>query len=397
MTRLAIIIVSVLPVACGRSESMVSISGRAPRTAVVTRGDIQPRVLLTGEMKAKSSAKLNVPQGVGWQNSIRFLIDEGSLVEAGDVVVELDKSAFTADLEEKRLHVQQASLNLVAQRATSALTVMDKKIARDRADIAFKKAEIEAAVPKNLRPLREWQEFQLALKRARATLEQAEAALTAQQRAAKLEVRVAEIELEKLRRDLSRSEESLASLTLKAPRDGIVLVENHPWRNRPFRVGDVAQPGWTLAMLPDLSAMEVEAHLSDVDSGAIAVGDAVTCTLDAYPDIQFRGTVETISPVAKKRQHGSLRRAFVVAIALDRTDPERMRPGLSVKVERIGKKLEDVLLAPRGGLDFSGDAPVAVRADGSRAEVTLGPCDAHRCVIKDGLDEGDRLLVGGAR
>ena len=57
---------------------------------------------------------------------------------------------------------------------------------------------------------------------------------------------------------------------LNAPRDGIIVIGEHPWEGRKFHVGDTVQPGWTIVSLPDLSAgMEVRAELSDVDDGRV--------------------------------------------------------------------------------------------------------------------------------
>ncbi len=204
-----------------------------------------------------------------------------------------------------------------------------------------------------------------------------------------------EIEAEKNRRDLDTTEKGIAALTLRAPRGGILLVGQHPWEGRKFEAGDVTQPGWTVVELPDLGAMRVEAHLSDVDDGRLAAGAPGRCTLDAFPDLPFDGTVVELAPVAQAMAPRSLRRGFRVVVSLARTDPERMRPGMSVKVEVTGALVRGALLAPRAGLDLSGDEPAALLSDGRRAAVVLGPCDAHRCVVAGGLVPGQELRTRG--
>ena len=151
----------------------------------------------------------------------------------------------------------------------------------------------------------------------------------------------------------------------------------------------MVQPGWTVVELPELSAMRVEATLSDVDDGRVAAGARATCTLDAWPDQPLSGTVREVAPVAQEVGQRSLRRAFKVVVALDHTDPERMRPGMSVKVEVRGTPVVGGLTAPRAALDVA--APAAFLASGERVPVELGPCDAHRCVITKGLAEGQAL------
>ena len=93
--------------------------------------------------------------------------------------------------------------------------------------------------------------------------------------------------------------------------------------------------------------MKVVAQLSDVDDGRIAVGMRVRCTLDTYPDRVFEGEVVSISPIAKEENNRSLRRFFQVEVLLVESAPERMRPGMSVKVEVLVPPREPARLASK--------------------------------------------------
>jgi multidrug resistance efflux pump len=83
--------------------------------------------------------------------------------------------------------------------------------------------------------------------------------------------------------------------------------------------------------------MMVEAGLPDVDDGEVKVGMAARCTLDAHSDLVLTGRVVEVGPIARRAEGRGLRRHFPVRIALDGGDPERMRPGMSVKVEVLGE------------------------------------------------------------
>jgi multidrug efflux pump subunit AcrA (membrane-fusion protein) len=128
-----------------------------------------------------------------------------------------------------------------------------------------------------------------------------------------------------------------------------------------------------------------------VDDGRIAPGSEVLCILDAYPSTPYRGRVVDISPVARESQRSPLLRYFPVRIALEKTDAQRMRPGMSVRVEVLGPETRDALLVPRGAIDFNGGQPKALLASGGSAPVKLGPCSASECVIESGVSEGTRL------
>src|SRR5204863_1360272 len=105
----------------------------------------------------------------------------------------------------------------------------------------------------------------------------------------------------------------------------------------------------------------------------------------------FPGRIAEITPVAQEEVGRSLRRAYNVRIELDQGDPARMRPGMSVKVEVRPGAQDDVLLAPREGLDLAGASPKARLDAGGEVEVTLGPCNRDLCIVLSGLREGARL------
>jgi len=118
------------------------------------------------------------------------------------------------------------------------------------------------------------------------------------------------------------------------------------------------------------------------------------CTLDAFPSESFHGRVVDVSAVAQEAPRQPLLRSFPVRIQLDRLDLEKMRPGMSVRVEVLGPAVRGALLVPRAGLDLSAERPRARLAAGGFREVRLGPCDSSFCVVEQGLDEGTRLLGG---
>jgi multidrug efflux pump subunit AcrA (membrane-fusion protein) len=246
-------------------------------------------------------------------------------------------------------------------------------------------------VPEALLERRVHQERQLRLDRARIEMEKAEEDLRAFEASSKADLETRRIAVEKARREIETTEAAIGALVLRAPRSGLLVVAQHPWEERKLQVGDTVYVGWSVMSIPDLSAMRVVASLSDVDDGKIAAGMPAKCTLDAYPGETFNGVVRELTPIAQEPMRESLRRAFRVIVELTRTDAEKMRPGMSVKVEVETARQSGALLAPRAALDMSADRPRAALAKGGDAEVRLGPCNASECVVESGLEEGTRL------
>jgi Barrel-sandwich domain of CusB or HlyD membrane-fusion len=366
-------------------------SGQRTAELVVHRGDLRSRLLLTGELAAAQAERLEVPHTSNWQLQVRWLEQDGTPVKKGQRVVELDNSSFTSELEEKKLSVSEAERELTRTAAEARTSTAEKEFTVQQKRTDLDKAEIAAAIPADLLAEREYQERQLAVRRARVELAKAEEDLAAQVKGSAADLEVRRISLEKSRREIRQAEAAIQELTLRAPRDGLLLVADHPWEGRKIREGDSVYTGLTVATLPDLSSLIVKAALSDVDDGRVAPGMEVLCTLDAYPGETFHGRVEDVAAVAQEAPRRPLLRSFPVSIRLDRTDPQRMRPGMSVRVDVLGPEQRNALLAPRAGLDLGSDPPRARLAGGGTADVRLGACNARDCVVESGLREGERL------
>jgi multidrug resistance efflux pump len=374
--------------ACARPEPAAV---AAEAGLVVHRGRLVERLLLTGELKAARAGDIVVPRTPTWQVQLRWLEVDGAEVEAGQKLFELDNTAVAGNLAERRLEAERAARELDRLAAQLQVQEAEAIFEVEEARVALAKAASQATVPEGLLSGRDHQERQLARERAATTLLKAEEELVALRRGAEADLAVQRLQLEKTRRDIEIAERAIAELAIAAPRAGILLVADHPWEGRKLQAGDNVWVGMTLGRMPDLSSLEVEAGLSDVDDGRVAVGDDGRCVLDAYPDLALDCRVEEITPVARESPGASLRRFFRVRLTLAAVDVERMRPGMSVKVELHRAADSESLLAPRAALDLAGREPRARLDDGSLVAVRLGACSSSACQVLEGLAEGARL------
>jgi HlyD family secretion protein len=364
---------------------------------IVRRGDLRPRMLLTGELVAAEAVELKVPRVPTWQVQVRWLAEDGTAVRAGDKVAELDNSSFTGELEDKRAAAADAATELARKQAETRTSLAEKEFNLQQKRTELEKARIAATVPEGLLSAREYQDRQLALRRAEVELAKAENDVAAHRKAGVADLEIQQITFGRSQREIGEAEGAIEALILRAPRDGIVVSADHPWEGRKLREGDNVFVGMTVATLPEMSSLRVQADLSDVDDGRVRPGMEAVCTLDAYPGESFRGRVVALSAVAKESPRQPLLRSFPVQLQLDRLDLAKMRPGMSVRVEVLGPEVRNGLLVPRAALDFSAERPRVFLAGGDPREVRLGPCDASFCVVEQGLEEGARLTgnVGG--
>lgn len=359
----------------------------------VRRGAFTSEVNLAGELEAARGELLSVPPLPNWQTAIKWIAEDGAVVKAGDPVAELDNSALTSDLDSKRQTAMQATQELQQKESEWSADLEQKELEVEKKKSDLDKAILDAKLPRELVSGRSFEEKQNALRRASTEHEKAVDLLTARRTAVAAERQNLILNIEKTSRDIARAESAINALVLRAPRGGTVVIKDHPWEGRKLQSGDQVWVGFPIATLPEVDSMRVNAALADVDDGKIARGMPVTVTLDGYPNMQFQGRVTAISAVAQESRRQSLRRNFQVLVALDRVDPDRMRPGLSARVIVRREAAQSVLLAPRAALDFSGSAPRARLAGGEMKDVKLGSCNAQDCIVTGGLEEGTRLAA----
>jgi HlyD family secretion protein len=367
-------------------------SDEAPRNALrVRRGTFTRELVLTGELEAARGEAITVPMLPQWQTSIKWLATDGAQVGKGERVVELDNSTFTSDLDSKRQTEMQVVQEIQQKQSEWKADLEQKQLDFETKKSEFDKAKIDASVPKEILSAREYQDRQIKLQRTSTEFAKARDILASQKTEVEADRRNLQLRLTKAQREIRLAETAIESVVLRAPRDGIVIIRDHPWEGRKIQAGDTVWVGFPLALIPEMSSLRVTASLADVDDGRLSVGMPATVVLDGYPGISFTGKVGSISAVAQESNRQSLRRAFKVFVNLDRIDVRRMRPALSARVVVRTQTISNALMAPRAAIDLTSPKPHARLAGGNTIDVTLGPCNAQECVVTSGLEEGQRL------
>lgn len=189
--------------------------------------------------------------------------------------------------------------------------------------------------------------------------------------------------------DYSRIQLSYATIT--APIDGV--VESVATNEGETVAASFNAP--TFVTLIDLTRLEVDAYVDEVDIGGVKVGQKATFTVDAYPSKTFHGTVEAIHPQAVIQDNVV---NYDVIIGIDDPFEGILRPTMTANVTITLNTLANVLAIPlRAVKRESGKAFVMVPNGKTMVQrpVTLGRESGDFVQIKAGLSEGDKIFVPG--
>jgi HlyD family secretion protein len=204
-----------------------------------------------------------------------ILVEEGDLVEPGQVLVQLDTVTLDAQLAEATANVAAAKERLAVAEATITKVKSQIKLARIEADRSRK------LVAENAGSQREYDVRVAALETNTAALAEAEAQLETARR----EVTVAEA-------NAATVQTRIDDATLKSPVLGRVLY-------RLAEPGEVLAAGGKALTVVNLEDVYMEIFLPAAEAAAVKVGAEARLTVDYEPDRSAVGYVSFVSPEAQ--------------------------------------------------------------------------------------------------
>jgi hypothetical protein len=205
-------------------------------------------------------------------------------------------------------------------------------------------------------------------------------------------------------RDVERARGYLSKMVLTAPQDGIVnILPNFRAQGSfgsappPFKEGDRAWTGASIAEIPDLSHMRIELKLEEVERGRLQLGQPVRIRVDAIADRELPAELDWISPIAavNYRGMGMSEKTFPARATLKQLD-DRLRPGMSATAEVVIESQPNTLLIPvRASFTHNGKPAVYVQhgKDFVIREIEVGKRNDTDMVVLKGLKEGEIVAL----
>lgn len=370
--------------------------------AQVGRQDLVLGVEVTGTLSAVQSVELGPPQVPNvWDVKIAFMAPEGVEVREGQPVLGFDTSDLENTLLEKVAERDSAQKELEKKQAELESLRGEDELRLAEAKARARRAALKVDVPAELVAAKE-------LAEARADLDLAEREVSYLEKRLALRVREAEAEISALRNKRDRAasrvreaEETIRQMVVTAPRSGTVVYRSDPRREREKKkIGDSVWRGEKIVEIPDLRNMRAQGEIDEADAGRVAPGQPVTLRLDAHPDVIYTGRVHAVRGAVQKRSQGDPVKVVGLDLALDRTDPQRMRPGMrflgTIELDRVPR----ALVVPAGAVFNRPEGPVIYRRTRWGTEEVrpqLGRRNDRWVEIVGGVAEGDAIAVRDPR
>jgi len=401
MTRTRVISVVVASVLALTAWGLVGGAlGGPDQSVAVERRDLVLGVDVTGTLRAVESSVVGPPQVEGlYQFKIAMMAPEGSEVRQGQPVVGFDTSELQQRLQQRASELAEATQEVEKKRVDLTVQLENDRLALAEAEAKLRRARLKASQPSELVSDRELEKAHLDLELARFEVDIVTRRLDAARRAAEAELEALRADQARAQADVDRLQSAIQRMTRGAPRDGIVVYHSFRGQEK-LKVGDTAWVGRAVVAIPDLSRMAADGEIEEALAGRIRVGQPVTLRLDAHPDLELAGRVDDISRSVRQRSWRIPIKIVRLDIALDTTDPDRMRPGMRFRGTIETDRFEQVLVLPLEAVWTDDDATWVVArqlAGWRRVPVTLGARTTEQVEITAGLAEGDVVSLGGDR
>ena len=266
--------------------------------AEAAKQDIVNSVTATGTIEPVTSVD------VGTQVSgviSKLYVDYNSVVKAGEVIAELDRTNLMSELSSAQASLKSAQSNLEYQKTNYE--------------------RYKALYDKGLISANDFEQARLSYVQAQQQTQQQ-------------------------KENVKKAQTNLGYATITSPIDGVVL-------SKEVEEGQTVASSFNTPTLfkiaRDLTDMRVIADVDEADIGDVKEGQRVTFTVDAFPDDTFEGQVTQVRQEATTESNVV---TYEVVISAP-NDDLKLKPGLTANVVILTMEAKDVLAVPNKALRFT--------------------------------------------
>ncbi|MDH3925127.1 MAG: HlyD family efflux transporter periplasmic adaptor subunit [Xanthomonadales bacterium] len=345
----------------------------------------------SGIVNSSDAQRFGPPPSQSWRITITELAREGSRVKAGDVLAQFDGSATDDRVRTLGAELNARRSELESLLETQASEIEQEKVrlaeAKSIAEKATRKADTDAELYASLEYKKLLEEKAIAQDLYRREQQRTDLVVAVR------EAKRAELEadIRRLESELAGAERELESFTIRAPRDGLVIVGTDR-QGQKLDVNDAVNPGIIVVELADETKLEVQAGVPEYAAARIAVGQPVEIDIDATGG-SLEGRVSSVASIVRRQSQYSQAMVRDVTVTLPPDAIAGLRPGVSAKLRIVVGTERDALAVPDEVIHYRDGIPgVIVRGDGWRP-IRIGRASSGMHIVESGLEPGDEVAM----
>ncbi|HKX26677.1 MAG TPA: HlyD family efflux transporter periplasmic adaptor subunit [Blastocatellia bacterium] len=370
-----------------------------PITIPVQACDFTLKITADGELQSAESLAIAVPFVPVQRLRIASVVPDGHHVNKGEMLVEFDPAELDLEMLDHQSSLEAANQKL--SMGELAIGAEKTDIAKDKKIAQLELEKINQFFPRDAQiySRRQMIEGQLDKEFTEKKLVYADARFQLKGNVYTLNEAILLLERQQANSKIGQVERALTSLKLLSPATGVVVYNDPGTLYGGFSI----QPGRTVWISQNLfslvnpNRMEAKCFVLEKDAGELRPELPVVVTLDPFPGKEFTGKVKSIDNLARAVDRDSPVKYFQTIVALDRTDPEVMKPGVKLKAQIRAGELKSVVVVPRSAVvKRDSDLFVYVQQAPGQFDLTkvkLGQGDLIQVVVTEGLKAGQMLAL----
>ena len=361
----------------------------------VQQGEFEILVTVTGELQAKNFENIFGPNlytgGLRWADyKILDMVPEGTLVEKGDYVAEVDRAAaknFITELEER---IERHKVTLETSRLDTALALKglrDDLVNRDLL-IEEQRLKLESAIfepPATIRAL------EYELQRSLRALEQQRQVYVVRVQHNTNWIKDLENWRNKMELQYNQLVSLLSDFTVRAPQKGMIIYRRERSGSKRRTGSNISPSDNVVATLPDLSVMLSRTYVNEIDISKVKAGQQVRIGVDAFPEKKYTGVITEVANVGEQLA-GADAKVFEVIIEVKESDLI-LRPSMTTGNSIVINSLPDVTYISIDAIYTQDSIPFVYTTNQTKQVVMLGESNDNEIIVEQGLSKGDMVYV----
>jgi multidrug efflux pump subunit AcrA (membrane-fusion protein) len=311
----------------------------------VKKDTLRVELVETGEVGAVNSTVVAAPMIWSQDLQIIDMVAEGTQVDSGTVVVQLDRAALTTQLQTRQTELDghRADMSRMQTEQQARIHEMERSVEMAEHSLQLAKVQLEQLTYESAS---RQEQGNLEVLKAEIALKEAKTKLAAQAVIHNAEEKEQQLKLLQSQNQVNEIKRQLDQFTLHAPISGMAVY--HPdWNGNKPAIGEKVRPGRGIIDLPDLSRMQVKIRVNEVDAAQLQPKQPARITLDAFPAKTFHGRLVSTTKIAANKDENSQVRLFEAIVAIVESD-SLLKPGMTAQVRLQLGELPDAALVPIG-------------------------------------------------
>src|SRR5215475_737104 len=360
-----------------------SVDGASLFSDTVRRGDMLRSVHGTGML---------IPEDIQWIPAFttarvsKIILRPGAIVKPDSIILELSNPELERDTLDAEYQLKAADAQYQSVKAQMGSDILNQKAAAAAVRSEYEQAKIQHEVDEKLVLQHIGAEVTAQLSKVkadqlkiRAEIEESRAKNAEDTAEAKIAAEKSHVDQQRALYSLRRSQ--LDALHVRAGLNGVLQLV-------PVEVGQSVMPGTNLARVADPKKLKAEIKIAETQANELTVG--MKSSVDTRNGA-VNGYVSRIDPSV---QNGTV----TVDVSFDAPLPNGARPDLSVEGSIEIENMKNILYVgrPAFGQPETSVGLFKLSSDGSeatRTTVKLGRFSVSTVEVRDGLREGDRVIL----